>query len=217
MDSPRPIGSERYSPVSIEAMLRLQDGPARSFLIASAIGSFRDRDGRSDRLRSGRDAAGSLVTPKRLEQVLEALGITDRHWRRLTADWERRYIAHRCGLGRVFLFTKPLLSPCPACGTDIFVTAPSPSPRTSRGSAREPNGRWRSASADRGGPRTGRNRSAQMDGTGPSSRTDAPHQPDGSLLGDEVGLGVGVAVQGSSDSSLQTRRERESSTPGGDE
>jgi len=214
VDQPRRHAAERYAPTTVEVMLRLQDGPARSFIVAAALGSFLHGNGSSERLRSGRDAAGSLITPRKLPAVLEALKITERHWRRLTADWEDRYIAHPCGQGKVFLFSRRLLMECPACHAEIPVTKSAPSPKTRRGSTRDRNGRWRSAETDRGGPPNGRKRSAEVDGTGPLSGTDTPHRATRSLPRGEVGIGGEVVLQssseGSSEGSSQTRRDRDS-------
>lgn len=115
-------GRNATAPAPITATCKFTTRICSSFIVAAALGSFLHGNGSSERLRSGRDAAGSLITPRKLLAVLEALKITERHWRRLTADWEDRYIAHRCGPGKVFLFTQPLLSECPACHAEIPVT-----------------------------------------------------------------------------------------------
>jgi hypothetical protein len=56
---------ERYSPVRIDAILRLPSGTTQAFWIASTLGRFLRFDGGSERLRSAKEAAGTLVTPKK--------------------------------------------------------------------------------------------------------------------------------------------------------
>jgi hypothetical protein len=48
-------------------------------------------------------------------------------------EWEANYIGHRCRRGKAFLFSRPLLSSCPACGTRIYVDHPEKSAHLPRG------------------------------------------------------------------------------------
>ena len=107
--------SSRFPPVSVAALQRLPGSSARSFAIGVALGRWIDGTGSSARLTAGKAAAGSLVDPKRLPAVLEAIGITPRTWREYVNEWEGNYLAHRCGRATVCLFTRPLQDRCPAC------------------------------------------------------------------------------------------------------
>ena len=106
---------DRYSPVRVSVLLHLPESNARSFLIASALGSILDGDGTRNSLKSAKEATGVEITKKRRDLIIGELGIDPRRWRRLVNDWERRQIAHRCSPGVVVLFTKPFLPECPAC------------------------------------------------------------------------------------------------------
>jgi hypothetical protein len=123
----------RYSPVSAEVMLKLPAGNTRAFMVASALGWFKDAEGSPDRIRSGREAAGSLVTPRRLPVILHALQLGQRQWQRYVTDWCGRYVAHRCTPGSVFLFTHSLYLNCPACKAEILADHAPPKPNPERG------------------------------------------------------------------------------------
>lgn len=120
-EQPRLFNPARYSPVSVAIWQKLPPSNARAFAIASALGSIRDGSGSSDNLRAGKDAAGVLVTPKRLPAILVAIGINRRQWRSHVRDWEERYVAHRCDRGSVCLFTRPTLLDCPVCNERIEI------------------------------------------------------------------------------------------------
>jgi hypothetical protein len=125
----------RYSPVSVQVLLRLPESNCRAFVVASALGRFLRSDGSWEQLRSGKDAAGTLVTKRRRGVILAALGISAVRWRHLCLDWERRYVAHRCAPGTVFLFTHALYEECPACHAEILADHVPPSPHRERGPA----------------------------------------------------------------------------------
>lgn len=91
----RPFDLDRYSPVLAEVMLSLAPGNVRAFMVASALGWFKDAAGSSERIRSGREAAGSLVTANRLPRILAALQLGNRQWQRYVTDWCQRYVAER--------------------------------------------------------------------------------------------------------------------------
>ena len=121
----------RYSPVTVAAWQRIPASTARAFAIASARGRLIGANG-ADRIRSGRDVHGSVVGPKKLPEVLEALAESDRTWRRHILEWEAQYLAHRCSRGRVCLFTKALPAACPACGAEIVYDHPEKLTRVKR-------------------------------------------------------------------------------------
>jgi hypothetical protein len=123
----------RYSPVSVAVMHQLPEGSARSFMIASALGQFLRLDGSSKRLRSGKDAGGTLITKRHRKFVLQSLEIDESRWRKLVKDWEKRYVAHRCSRGVVFLFAKWLEDECPACHAEILHDSLPPGPHRARG------------------------------------------------------------------------------------
>jgi hypothetical protein len=103
----------RYPPVTVAALQRLPGSSARSFAIGVALGQWIDAEGSSARL-VGRAAAGSVIKREKVPEVLEAIGITARTWREYVAEWERNYIAHRCGRATVCLLTRPLQDRCPS-------------------------------------------------------------------------------------------------------
>jgi hypothetical protein len=129
-EQPRLFDPARYSPVSVAIWQKLPEGNARAFAIASALGSIRDRSGSSNNLRAGKDAAGVLVTSKRLPAILTAIGINRRQWQKHVVDWEQRYVAHRCGRGTVCLFTRPTLLDCPVCNERIEIDHMPPHVKT---------------------------------------------------------------------------------------
>jgi hypothetical protein len=124
---------ERFSPAHPDVVLRLPEGSARAFWLASQLGRFIRTDGSSYELKSVAQAAGTLVTVKRRGLVLSELGIGVRRWEQLIKDWEARLIAHRCSPGSVFLFAHSTLDECPACHAELLVTEAPPSPRRDRG------------------------------------------------------------------------------------
>jgi hypothetical protein len=182
---------ERYSPVRIDAILRLPSGTTQAFWIASTLGSFLRLDGSSDRLKGGRDASGTLVRPRRRAVILKVLGISDRHWRRLVEDWERRNIAHACGRGTVFLFAHALLDTCPACHAYVEVAEMPPPPKRRRGAG---FGQELSGQADESCPESGTNMSGRPVQTRPVSGTNLPHQED--RVQQEVEVGMGGSSRG---------------------
>jgi hypothetical protein len=128
---PELIHLDRSSPSSVAVLLRLPEGNARSFVVASALGRFFDHEGSFNTARSLKEIGGSFIGPTQRQRVLRALDINARRWRDLVADWEKRYVAHRCGPGGVALFVSPLLDACPICNAylEIVEVAPSPSAR----------------------------------------------------------------------------------------
>jgi hypothetical protein len=132
-DPPRLFELERYSPVTVAALLRLPESNARAFVVASALGSFRRLDGSSERLQSGKQAAGTLVSRKRKALILAVLDISPQRWRALVSNWMQANLAHRCDRGVVFLFARPLFDECPSCHTELLVDEIPPSPRRERG------------------------------------------------------------------------------------
>lgn len=110
---------DRCPPVSLAVLQLLPGSSARAFAIAVATGRWLDGKGSFDRLRSVKDAAGSLITPERLPQVLEATMIAFRTFQGYVTEWEHDYLAHRCKRGTVCLFTRRMPAACPACGSEI--------------------------------------------------------------------------------------------------
>ena len=178
----------RYSPVTVAIWQRLPESNARAFAIGSALGSLLDGSGSSGRLRSGREAAGSLVKARRLPAVLQAIGISDRQWRRYVADWADRLVAHRCARGVVFLFAKPAFEDCPACHQWLEIHQPPPSWHLNRGAG------FSSTDAQRPHERSRYDRTSGAR-TATAAAQERPRferksaTPSGrSLLGEEVGL-----------------------------
>jgi hypothetical protein len=158
---------DRYSPATIAAYLRLPESGARAFAIASALGSWVRADGGRERVRSGREVAGAVVTRRRLALILRLLAITDRAWRYYVTDWASRYVAHRCSTGTVCLFTRPLLDECPACHAWIDVVDEAPPAKSQRGQS----GSTASAQTEVQLPRDGRTTSAASEGQLPAPGT----------------------------------------------
>jgi hypothetical protein len=72
-DKPRLFDPERYSPASVEVMLRLPASNARAFLLASALGWFKRADGRLHGVRRVHAVADRLSS--HVGAVLAADGI----------------------------------------------------------------------------------------------------------------------------------------------
>lgn len=173
------IHLERSSPASVMTILRLPEGNARSFMVASALGRFCRQDGSFGEVRSIRDIGGSFIGPRQRGRVLQALGIKPRRWRTLVTDWESRYVAHRCGPGGVVLFVRPLLDTCPVCNAFIEITDAPPNP-----SARRKSGTLRTPETALVVPPNGSNSAAGAVPTGPPVGTEPTHPISGDLLGD---------------------------------
>jgi hypothetical protein len=188
-ERPERYSPNRYSPIKPEVMLRLPESNARAFWIASTLGRFLGQSGSSEKLLSGKDATGTLVTKRRAILIRDELGISPQRWRVLVADWEQRRIAHRCRPGEVFLFAKALYERCPACRTELLVTEMAPSPRRNRGKGFARNARDASANAQL--PQALRATTASADAQLPqaSSGTNGSHRKNRSLPRDEVGMG----------------------------
>ena len=186
---------QRYAPVSVRLWQQFPDSGARAFAIAVSLGRLVDANGGSDRLRNGKQAYGSRIRPDRLPVVLEAVGITDRTWRRHVEDWVERYVAHKCARGTVTLFTKPFPDTCPGCGAEIewdherASMLRKPLPRGPKGRFATKGERTVTVRASDGdGPPRGRERSEAMAENGPPVSTDAAHLVPG-INGMEVGTG----------------------------
>lgn len=192
----------RYSPVTAAALLHLPDSNAKCFAVASALGTFLDFDGSSRRLRSGRDAAGTLITSRRREVVLEVLDVSPRRWRELVADWESRYLAHRCERGLVFLFARPLYESCPACHAELL-TEKIPRPaRLNRGRGFAESDVISAAHMTRSPPLNGTSTAAPAALPPPFLATDAPQEETGLLLREGLGEeGSALDLEESSSSS----------------
>jgi len=154
---------ERNPPVIVAQWQRFPPSPERGFAIAASLGQFLDADGSSATRRRARDWYGSLVSCQRLPVVIEAIGVSDRTWRRYTKLWESLYLAHRCGSQQVCLFTRPLPDRCPACQVELERNhVPVRRPETVRdgkGRFSSDHGPYRSGDVDRNGPSRGRKRS----------------------------------------------------------
>jgi hypothetical protein len=174
---------ERYSPIRVDAILRLPSGTTQAFWIASTLGRFLRFDGGSERLKSAKEAAGTLVRPKQRAVILKVLGIGLRRWEQHVREWERRNVAHACSRGDVFLFAHALLDVCPACHRYVEVVEMPPPPKRRRGPGFARNLSPRSAETFR---LTRTNLSPSSVQTFRLSGTDAPHQNAG-LLRAEVG------------------------------
>jgi hypothetical protein len=182
--------ADRYSPMTVSALLRLPECSARSFMVASALGRFVRQDGSFEALRSAKDAAGSVIGKTQRVRILKVLNIQPRRWRALVDDWELRYIAHRCRRGEVCLFVRPLEAKCPACSQEIEVTEVSPRPdarRHRRGRPKQ-SGTGTTTEAALVQPKSGSNSAARVSPTVPLSVADSAHPNGGSLQGHEVGV-----------------------------
>jgi hypothetical protein len=193
VSEPQPFDRQRYAPVRVGALLQLPESSARSFAIASALGSILDGDGTSNTLKSAKEATGVLISRKRLPIVLYALNIHERRWRALVDDWTVRQVAHRCRPGIVVLFTEPFLEECPSCHADVEATRlPSPPKAKPRG---RPFGSSSAAKPAVVVPRSGADSAAAPAQRVPVLRTDTPHQETGLLTRDEEGLGTRSSIQ----------------------
>jgi hypothetical protein len=181
----------RYSPVSVAIYQLLPESNARAFAIASALGSYRDESGSSDRLRSGRQAAGSLVSSRRLPIVLAALGVSDRQWRRYVQQWIKLYAAHRCmpGSGSVFLFARPELTECPSCHVEIEIRN-VPEYQKQKKKPRDPRGRYAAKPVAVTRPNGGPNAAKGADVSRPDFERKSATPKSGFLQGLELGVSV---------------------------
>jgi hypothetical protein len=178
----------RYSPVTAAVMLRLPDSNAKYFAVASSLGSFLDFEGSSRRLKSGKDASGTLITKRRRAVILHVLKLSSRRWRELVADWEARHCAHRCEPGTVFLFARPLYDDCPACHTETDrVAEVPPQTRLNRGPGFGENDAISAAEVTQSPPFVGRSTAAPPALAPPLLSTSAPHRKNRSLRGEEIG------------------------------
>ena len=196
----------RYSPVRPGIVLALPESNARAFWVASIFGRFLRRDGSSERLKSAKEAGGSLVTRRRRAVILQVLGISESRWRALVVDWERRHVAHRCHPGQVFLFAEPLPEECPACHVELLVDHAAPPARRNRGRGFEGT-----ACTTSGQPPLVQAVGATSASGGPPlaqalSGTLRPHPPDRSLRRDEVGLGGSGPGEAPRSQALHSRR-----------
>jgi hypothetical protein len=190
----RPYDPERNPPVIVSQWQRFPPSPERGFAIAAGLGQFLDADGGAAARRRARDWYGSLISPRRLPVVLEAIGVSDRTWRRYTALWESLYLAHRCGQLQVCLFTRPLPDRCPACQVELerdHVPARRPeTDRDGKGRFTSNGGPLRSGVADRSGPIRGRKRSVE-DVPGGRKRSATEHEHDAPHANGHNGREVG--------------------------
>jgi hypothetical protein len=172
------IHLDRSPPSSVAVLLRLPEGNARSFVVASALGRFCRHDGTFAEVRSIKDIGGSFIGPRQRGRVLQALGIKERRWQQLITDWESRYVAHRCGPGGVVLFVRPLLDTCPVCNAYIEITDTPPNPAARR---------RRTGTAPQSAEVLRSKRTNTADGGAPTLRpvgTEPAHPISGDLLGD---------------------------------
>jgi hypothetical protein len=172
------IHLDRSPPSSVAVLLRLPEGNARSFVVASALGRFCRHDGTFAEVRSIKDIGGSFIGPRQRGRVLQALGIKERRWQPLVTDWESRYVAHRCGPGGVVLFVRPLLDTCPVCNAYIEITDTPPNPAARR---------RRTGTAPQSAELLRSRRTNTADGGAPILRpvgTEPAHPISGDLLGD---------------------------------
>jgi hypothetical protein len=183
----------RYSPVTVAIWQRLPESNARAYAIASALGSYRDGSGSSKDIRSGREAAGSLVSLRRLPAVLSAIGISRRQWTRYVAEWEQLYVAHRCALATVFLFTRPEFLECPSCHARLEIDH-VPEMWRRKQTSRDARGRFTATTSAVTRPIGGRSTADHSDGMRPSFEPKSDTPVGRSHLGLEVGVSV---VEGS--------------------
>jgi hypothetical protein len=180
--------SKRFPPVTVAALQRLPGSSARSFAIGVALGRWIDAEGSSARL-VGKAAAGSLVDPKRLPDVLEAIGIRARTWREYVKEWEANYIAHKCGQSTVCLLTRPFQDRCPSCRAPIYVDHPEKPAHLPRGPGFA-NGVISAAPTASSAPFGGTNNAVSEDANGTNSAVSehgsATPKP-GGFYGKEVG------------------------------
>ena len=184
----RPSMLDRYSAVRVSALLHLPESNARSFLVASALGSILDCDGTTRSLKSAKEATGVLITRKRRDLIIDQLGITPRHWRRLIDSWQRRQIAHRCSSGTVVLFIHAFLVECPACHQPTEVTEIPSRKALPRGQPFGQSGPTTSAKADLLRPLSGADMSAQAAQPRPFLSTKLEHPESRVAMRDEEGM-----------------------------
>jgi hypothetical protein len=212
----RSFDPTRYSPANVSLWQRLPESNARAFAIATALGSFRDGSGSSKKVTSGKQVRGSVVSRERLPAVLEAVGISERQWRRYKAEWCHLYTAHDCPTGIVTLFTQPNLdAPCPGCGEDMEFYEHIPEHhRRARGSERDSSGRFTAKEPAVSRPEAGPNTAIGVDGIRPLTEPDGYARESSSLLGLEVGVSLGTPVvqEGQEAKAVQqTRRDADES------
>lgn len=118
----RLFNPERYSPVTVGVWIRLPASSARAFAIASSLGKIIRRDSPDSpflSIRSYKEAAGVFIGPKQRTGIKGVLDIESRQWRRLTTEWVKLYVAHRCARQIICLFVRPLEEVCPYCNAEI--------------------------------------------------------------------------------------------------
>jgi hypothetical protein len=174
---------ERYSPVEVGLMVHLPEGNARSFMIASALGRILAKDGTFAPLAGRENGGGSVVGPTQRKRVLAVLNIKPRRWRDLVADWETRYVAHKCGASTVCLFTRWLPTACPACKAEVLVTESPPRPDARR----RKSGSTSATKTAVVVPLSGTNSAAGVAPTVPPSGTKVDHPKSGFLTGKYLG------------------------------
>jgi hypothetical protein len=176
----------RYFPVPLDGLLAVPEGRLRLFLISATLGRWVRSDGTYDAPSSKQTLIASVLSRERQERACERAGVAwDPIWRRSLSAWIDADMAHRCARGeKVTLFARPLadVETCPGCGGERTPTV-------------RPNGLQQSEA------RTPTVRKV------PSFRRSEPQQ-EVSIRGGSEGSGV-QAPEESSESSSQTRRDRE--------
>jgi hypothetical protein len=174
----------------------------RTFAIAFPRGTMFGPEGPSVRLRSGREAEGSLIRENRARSIRERVGISDRTWRRHVAEFVEQYVAHRCANGDICLFTHAMPAACPSCHEELtFDRVPEAHrrPRSDRDrEGRFASGQKVSALPVRSRPVPGRKLSALPAETWPPPSTDEPHR-ESLFRGVEVGRAAAAVVHNDGD------------------
>jgi hypothetical protein len=112
---------QRFSPATVAVLLRLPQSPARSFLIASALGKSIRRDSTFLPARHGKDVIGVFIGRAQRKTIIEELGVTARRFNQQIDAWVKANIAHRCRRGEVCLWLTPFMDECPGCGVEPVV------------------------------------------------------------------------------------------------
>jgi len=110
----------RYSPVTVDGMLRVGRGGFYIFDLAARLG-------RGFRLGTGfATASGKYVAvevrPAARDEVLHLANISRGRWDNASGKWVREGMAHRCRSGTITLFVAPIDDPwglCPCCQSPL--------------------------------------------------------------------------------------------------
>lgn len=113
----------RWSPLTVDAILKRDPRTAQASDLAAAIGKVMRRDGTFLVLRNAEDALCVEIRPSHRDKVLELLGLSAWSWGEYVRRWEAAGLAHRCSdlrRGSVRLLLEPCaVCPVPMCGESL--------------------------------------------------------------------------------------------------